>query len=196
MLFDADGVLQSVPAGWARSVRALVPDSADGEAFLADLFAAERRCILGAVDFPTVLADVLARWQSPVEVDEALRLWQQVEVDAAALALVDALVSAGITTALATNQHAFRAAYMRHELGYQRHFDRLLFSCEIGSAKPEPRFFAVALEQLSVRAGACLFIDDSTANVGAARAVGLAAELHDPATGSAGLRALLHAHGL
>ena len=56
-------------------------------------------------------------------------------------------------------------------------FDVVVMSREVGLRKPDRRIFALALEQLDVAPGDCLFIDDAPANVEAAKAAGLHARL-------------------
>lgn len=63
-----------------------------------------------------------------------------------------------------------------------RAFDGVLRSGEVGLLKPEPAIYRVFLERFGLRADACVFIDDSPANVAAARAIGMAAIHFTPAT--------------
>jgi len=67
-------------------------------------------------------------------------------------------------------------------------FDGAVVSGEVGLVKPDERIFRHLLRCFGLTAGACLFIDDSPANVAAARGVGLHAHQF---TDAAGLRAEL-----
>lgn len=51
--------------------------------------------------------------------------------------------------------------------------DLMLFSAEEGLAKPDPRFYQLALSRLSVRPEEAVFLDDKSENVDAARALGI-----------------------
>ena len=53
-------------------------------------------------------------------------------------------------------------------------FDDLIFSAEVGLAKPDRRIFDLALERLQVQATESIFIDDVQENVEAAQAIGMA----------------------
>lgn len=55
------------------------------------------------------------------------------------------------------------------ELNY---FDKILLSCDLGLAKPEPEIFRRASRIASADSGRCLFVDDTAANVAAAAALG------------------------
>lgn len=196
VLFDADGVIQRPAPAWRPLLVALCPDPARGEEFLADLFAAERPCLMGTGDFRDALDAVLRRWACAVGVDDALRLWTLIEPDQSALRLVRCLRTAGIRTGLATNQQRQRALYMSEVLDYAAAFDHLFYSCELGHAKPSPGYFAAVLERLDLDAAQVLFIDDHAGNVDAARAAGLSAATFHLDQGVAELARLLSARGL
>ena len=61
---------------------------------------------------------------------------------------------------------------------YDAHFDEQFYSCEIGVAKPDPAYFATVLERLQTPADQVVFIDDSPANIEAARKIGIDARLY------------------
>jgi HAD superfamily hydrolase (TIGR01493 family) len=52
-------------------------------------------------------------------------------------------------------------------------FDDLIFSAEVGLAKPDRRIYALALDRLHVQPAEAIFVDDVAGNVEAARANGL-----------------------
>ncbi|MDR0589100.1 MAG: HAD hydrolase-like protein [Spirochaetaceae bacterium] len=53
-------------------------------------------------------------------------------------------------------------------------FDEIIFSCEEGLLKPDPRIFALAAEKLRVESGACLYVGDGGhRELTGARAVGM-----------------------
>ena len=198
VLFDCDGVLQRPANDWQAELAALLPDAKANDAvgFFADVHEAEAPTMDGSVDFEPRLAAVLDRWQVITPVTEVLPIWQQLAVDPSMLAAAEQLSDAGLICALATNQHAARAAYMRRELGYQRWFDPCFYSCEIGLAKPDPAYFRFALDRLGLPAAEVLFIDDLPVNVDGARKAGLVAEVFAKDGGRAELDRVLARHGL
>ncbi len=54
-------------------------------------------------------------------------------------------------------------------------FDVSIFSCEVGLAKPDPRFYRLILDKLGVMAEEAVFIDDFVENVEGAQALGIKA---------------------
>lgn len=129
-----------------------------------------------------------------IDLDWVLDLWRRFTIDEEALAVVAAVRGAGVRSYLATNQQDVRRDVMRER--YAGVFDGSFYSCELGAAKPERTFFHRALTQLSLRADAVVFIDDSPHNIAAARDVGLVAVHHDPSGGAAALRGELRAAGV
>jgi epoxide hydrolase-like predicted phosphatase len=59
-----------------------------------------------------------------------------------------------------------------HRQGYAM-FDATVFSCEEGTAKPEPRIYEIALERLSVKPPEAVFIDDRADFIEGAQKLGI-----------------------
>jgi 2-haloacid dehalogenase len=61
---------------------------------------------------------------------------------------------------------------IRHKYAFLELFDAIVLSGEVKVAKPDPRIYALLLDKINRPAEECLFIDDSEANVAAARRLG------------------------
>ncbi len=81
--------------------------------------------------------------------------------------------AAGGRTGFLSNGIPEVAARLRAERGLEAAFDAVVFSCEAGVCKPDPRIFRLCLDRLGVAAPDALFVDDKAANVEAAAALGL-----------------------
>lgn len=197
VLWDADGVLQHLPAGWEASMRPVVGHLVDDvETFLAEAFAAERPALTGDARWVEVLPVLLERWGIAGSYDDALRVWLTIEPVAETRALVSALRAAGVRCYLATNQDEHRGRHMHENLGYAELFDDTFYSYELRVAKPDPAYFRAVLDRLGLPAGDVLFVDDNAANVDSARGVGLRAEQWHVDDGIEALREHLLAHDL
>jgi len=194
VLFDADGVIQRPSLDWWSRLTSLVPS--DGDAFVADLMAAEKPSLVGKGDFRDAVAEVLQRWNSPVSVEEALEPWRWFAAEPSVIALIGDLRAAGIGCHLATNQQAYRRAIMQDERGYGALFDQTFYSCDLGLAKPDPAYFRAILAAIDEPASSVLFIDDNEDNVAGALSVGLQAEVYDLSSGVGELVGLLRRYGL
>ncbi len=64
----------------------------------------------------------------------------------------------------------------------QQLFDTMVFSYEVGYAKPDPEMYEITAERLSVPANQCVMIDDSQPNIDGALAAGWQAILYHDLT--------------
>jgi putative hydrolase of the HAD superfamily len=198
LLLDADEVLQypnpSRNAGLER-ILGFVPEPV--AEFVAEVHAAEDTTLTGVLDLLDVLAPVLSRWGVTGVPDKArnVRQWlNAIAVDNSILDLVSHLRLRGYWCALATNQQPHRAQFMADQLGYRALFDRCFFSCDMGLAKPDPRYFQVILAELQLNPEDVIFVDDKPQNVRSASSLGIRGICFaNPKDGSAGpaLRQLL-----
>ena len=74
-----------------------------------------------------------------------------------------------------SNTNPIHFDYVRGHYGFLRHFKGLILSYEAGALKPDPAIFALAVERTGVEAARTLFVDDQSANVESARALGFKA---------------------
>ena len=78
--------------------------------------------------------------------------------------------------------------------GFEDVTDDIVYSHEVGLAKPDPAAYALVTRRLRVEAGEVLFLDDVEANVVAARALGWHAVLHrDTASSIAQMERIIEA---
>jgi len=113
-------------------------------------------------------------------------------IDDTVLAIAARVRDAGHRVAILSNASTRLEADLAAS-GIAEAVDVVLSSARLGVAKPDPAIYAAAASALGVDPGECLFIDDQTANVHAARAAGMLAEVF---MGSASLVTLLGQVGL
>jgi HAD superfamily hydrolase (TIGR01509 family) len=77
---------------------------------------------------------------------------------------------------LTNDATAFLGAGWHSAWPLRRHFQALVDSVSLGVRKPDPRAYLAAAAALRLEPAACLFVDDLTVNVRAAREAGLRAE--------------------
>ena len=71
-------------------------------------------------------------------------------------------------------------------------FDKMIISAEVGAAKPEPKIFQIALEQLGVRPKEAVFVDDFLTNIEGCEKVGIKGiHFKDPGSALQQLKKLL-----
>lgn len=91
--------------------------------------------------------------------------------------LAEELLAAGVRVYGLSNWAAEQFHFPRQVNPVIDRFADVVVSGEVGLAKPDPAVFSYALHRFGVTPGEALFVDDSPANVAAARTVGLHAHL-------------------
>ena len=101
------------------------------------------------------------------------RMWMR--VNAAMLGWQLSLTERGLLTAIVSNMGDTVHREMERELDWLSRFDVLVWSYQLGLAKPDPAIYRYVLEKLGTQPGETLFIDDRKENVDAAVALGMKA---------------------
>lgn len=134
-----------------------------------------RRCKLGQADLKEELAKVAAEWGWRDSVDALVAYWLPIGAvpNPEVLAVAAELRASGVRCGLATNQEAYRAAYLRNVPALRGAFDDWFVSCEIGAQKSEAAFFRASYDRLASGLGPVpkdeiLFVDHDAANLDAA----------------------------
>jgi putative hydrolase of the HAD superfamily len=91
-----------------------------------------------------------------------------------AIPFLQILRSSGVRVALVSNCIE-NTRLLLADLGIGALADAVVLSCEAGCAKPDPRIYRRALDQLGVTSGAAVFVDDQPAYCAAAAAEGMTA---------------------
>ena len=89
------------------------------------------------------------------------------------VAILDELHAAGVPLLALSNWSAETFQVARREYAFLDLFDAIVVSGEEQVAKPDRRIFAILIERHRLDAAHTLFIDDSEANIAAARSAGL-----------------------
>ena len=189
-MLDVDGVLlRGRPADglpWATGLEADlgVSPAALHEAFFAVHWA---EIVVGRAGLMERLRPALARIAPGVSAERLVEYWfaQDSRVDEGVLADVAALRGRGVAVHLATNQDHLRGAWLRER--FAGLVDGVQYSAGLGVRKPDPGFFARAAAAVGVPAAGLMLVDDTAANVAAARAAGWQAALWDGRARLAGL---------
>jgi putative hydrolase of the HAD superfamily len=101
------------------------------------------------------------------------RLWTV--QNPAMLAWQQALKQHSLLTAILSNMSDNVLGNIEREFTWIHGFDTLVWSCQVGLAKPDPAIYRHTLDELGSRLEETLFIDDRRENVEAARALGIQA---------------------
>ncbi|CAG1772493.1 2-haloacid dehalogenase [uncultured bacterium] len=89
--------------------------------------------------------------------------------------LLQSLRAAGYTVGLLSNISTEKYDVLRRKYRFFEYFDSQLISADVKLLKPDPRIYALMLEQIDRAADECIFVDDSAVNVAGADRVGMTA---------------------
>ncbi len=111
----------------------------------------------------------------PAEIDE-LNLWDArmwTTQNEAMLAWQQKLKQHGVLTAILSNMGDSVHANIEREFDWLSRFDLLVWSYQLGIAKPDPAIYRHVLKELGTKPDETIFIDDKKVNVVAALALGM-----------------------
>ena len=83
------------------------------------------------------------------------------------------LKTAGLRTAILSNMGDSVLTNLEREFAWLGNFDVLVWSYQLGMAKPDPAIYRHTLENLGTRPEETLFVDDKQVNIDAAKALGM-----------------------
>lgn len=196
VLCDVDGVVRQ----WDGSMNSvdtqfgLTPGTLASTAFRSDLLTPAITGTVSDEEWRAAVADELGRQiGSPAKARAAVATWSTHigRVDQHVLALLTQVreeTPVSLVSNATTRLNADLAA-----LGVTPAVDAVLATCELGFAKPDARAYLAAAELVMAEPSRCLFIDDTTENVVAARDVGMTGVVYHDADQ---LRRVLHGKGL
>ena len=123
---------------------------------------------------PDALAESLPALSPSLAAQDFIDYWfsKDARIDEAVLAACDTLRGRGVQVFLATNQEHLRAAYLMDRLALRNHVDGIVYSAEIAARKPDRAFFAAAEKRSGAAPRDILLVDDTKANIDAARDAG------------------------
>ncbi|MCF3932357.1 HAD-IA family hydrolase [Acuticoccus sp. M5D2P5] len=177
LMLDVDGVVvngrEEDGRSWATDIErdlGIAPDRLHGAFFVPHW----NDIVTGRKPLVDTLAACLAELAPSLSAHTFIDYWftKDAALDAAVLADCDALRARGVTVYLATNQEHLRARHLMDRLALGDHVDGIVYSAEIAARKPDRAFFDAALRRSGSAPGDTLLVDDTLANVDAARAAG------------------------
>lgn len=158
---------RGLPVDFIRSVNATQPD--------ANAWARLERTEISPAEFDALFAAESEALGHRVPGSDVLALLSG-EIRPEMVDLLDRVIASGYRTACLTNNvvadpsTSQRAAAVGAVMA---RFDAVVESSKVGVRKPEPRFYELACDMLSVRPSECVFLDDLGINLKPAAAMGM-----------------------
>jgi epoxide hydrolase-like predicted phosphatase len=166
IIFDCFGVITT--DSWRAFVDTLPADKVDDARYL------NRQRDMGLIDNDTFIKDIKdLTGKTPIDVESQLQ--HEIVKNDALIDYVAELRKRGFKIGMISN---IASNWIRESLltpAEQELFDEMLFSYEVGLAKPDPRIYILACERLRVSTHEAVMIDDVGAYCDAAKGEGLSA---------------------
>ena len=177
VVFDLGGVLVDWDPRYLY--RQLFDDPDEMESFLAEVTTAEwNACQDAGRPWAEAVELLVAEHPQRRELIEAFHgRWPEMlagEIPGTVDVLAD-LRAAGVRLIALSNWSAETFPVARERFDFLAWFEGIVISGDVGMNKPDRRIFEHLIEQFGIEPAAALFIDDSSANVDAAKALGFQA---------------------
>lgn len=172
ILFDTDGVLVHSPMWSLEYCQRAWLDPAIMKGFFTGVF---QECLLGKADLRKVIAPFLLDWWWSGNVDEYLKSWFDFEnqPDHELIEKIQELRKNWIQCYVATNQEKYRLDYLRNEMNFGDLFDGIFCSAEMGTKKPDPKYYQSIINTLWVSPSDIMYYDDAEENIESAKCIGI-----------------------
>lgn len=135
-------------------------------------------CLEGRSDLLEVLPPFLKAWHWSGSATDFVETWLKVEdaPNREVLDIVEKVRGSGVPCFIASTQERHRARYLAAVMRFEKKFDGLFFSSDLGIRKPDKEFFSAVSDRIGHPAKELLFFDDAAENVHAAKSAGWSAE--------------------
>lgn len=178
VLFDADGVVVKKDDYFSEIYAKKYGVHLE---LLSEFFKGDfQDCLVGKKDLKEVLPPYLSKWQWNQTLDDFLHFWFTSEnnIDSDIKDVISLLRLKTDMIFLATKNEKYRVEYMKTEMGFDKMFNEIFSSADIGYTKEEIGFWAVVMAKLKdympdIAKEEVLLIDDDLDNLKIAKDFGM-----------------------
>lgn len=177
IIFDYNGVVKVINKYFFDDVELIFSLSAKEKEYAKkmtrDLFEQFDKGLLDEDNFWLKFSERINK-SMPVNVKELARKLfnEHFELSEEVVNMLKNLKTNGYVTAVLSDTFHYMADITRERNGYD-YFDKVYLSCEAGFVKPQKEFYELAVKDLAVLPGECIFIDDNEDNLLPAEKLGM-----------------------
>jgi putative hydrolase of the HAD superfamily len=177
IIFDYNGVVKVINKYFFDDVESIFSLSAEekesAKKMTRDLFKQFDKGLLNEDSFWLKFSERINK-SMPVNVKESARKLfdEHFELYEEVVNMLKNLKTNGYVTAVLSDTFPYMADITRERNGYE-YFDKVYLSCEVGFVKPQEEFYELAVKDLVVLPGECIFIDDNKDNLLPAEKLGM-----------------------
>ena len=134
----------------------------------------EDRFERGEIDAVGVRDELQRQVETEIDVADLMRAASDIfTLNEPLMPVLERLRQAGYRLIVLSNTCPPHVEWIGNQFSLLDRFDDRVFSYEVGTMKPSPEIYRVAVEAAGCEAAECFFVDDLVENVEAARALGL-----------------------
>ena len=134
----------------------------------------EDRFERGEIDAVGVRDELQRQVETEIDVADLMRAASDIfTLNEPLMPVLERLRQAGYRLIVLSNTCPPHVEWIGNQFSLLDRFDDRVFSFEVGTMKPSPEIYRVAVEAAGCEAAECFFVDDLVENVEAARALGL-----------------------
>ena len=177
VIFDYNGVVKAINKYFFDDVESIFSLNAEEKEYAKkmtrDLFEQLDKGLLDEDSFWLKFSQRINK-SMPVNVKELARKLfnEHFELYEEVVNMLKNLKTNGYVTAVLSDTFPYMADITRARNGYD-YFDKVYLSCEVGFVKPQKEFYELAVKDLAVLLGECIFIDDNEDNLLPAKKLGM-----------------------
>ena len=177
VIFDYNGVVKAISKYFFDDVESIFSLNAEEKEYAKkmtrDLFEQLDKGLLNEDNFWLKFSQRINK-SMPVNVKELARKLfnEHFELYEEVVNMLKNLKTNGYVTAVLSDTFPYMADITRARNGYD-YFDKVYLSCEVGFVKPQKEFYELAVKDLAVLPGECIFIDDNEDNLLPAKKLGM-----------------------
>lgn len=165
IFFDWGGVIANDPGG--DFLDQLLRDAGATEEQVQEIYGTYgRRFMRGELSEAEYWDELRTKYGLAIHdtISDEFKNWKGLVKNDAVLAVVDQAKAKGIQVAVLSN--VIEPTYnVLQQAGYYDRFDKVVASCKVGFAKPQPEIYEIALKELNTTAEQSLFIDDKQSSL-------------------------------
>lgn len=175
--WDFDGVLnRSVRAGkfiWQHNFEADL--GLPLNSFINFMFQGRfHQSLIGKADLIDLLEEWLRTQNTAITPSKLMDYWfsNDANIDDHTVDIMSDFRNRGFRTIIATNNEVRRSKYIKNNMGFDKMADEIFSAAHLGTAKPDPQFFAAITQTLATEPSTMVLVDDNAENVEAAKRAG------------------------
>lgn len=132
-----------------------------------------RRFEKGLIDPKTFYHCLLDEWETDFSFDFFKEIWNSIFSPIQPVIALLPELKKSCRLICVSNTNLLHIEYLKIHIPIFHWFDHLIFSYEVGSAKPEPEIYLEALKRAGSQPEKCLFVDDLLVNIETAKEMGM-----------------------